>query len=230
MRVDAVAHEAGEPRHLLIRMLGGEGEAQPRRAVRDRGRTDGCNQKPVSSSRRAAAIARSTPPRMSGTIGLAAFGQAAARVKACALASGRAQYAGSRAIRLERRDRGGERAGRQARRIMKLRARVRIRSITDGTRKDIRHRRRPPWRACPSAAARRRAVPHMADPRPPPSTPMPCASSDINQASCRRARPASAGKGARSPSIEKTPSVAISAWRCLARSEASSSSACATSL
>ena len=170
--------------------------------------------KPCSSSSRDAPSAASAPPMMTGTIGLCASGMPAARVKACALATGRAAQSGSRFDQVERRDCGGDHGGRQAGGIDQ-RAGAVVDQVDDrrAMRTDRRRSRRSPSTAYPSATARRpcalregraAAAAHHAD-----------SMRVVGQEPgiVARASAPSAGSGARSPSMEKTPSVAIRAWR-----------------
>ena len=65
-----VAHDIGQPLDLLVRMLRGEGQPQPRGAGRHRGRADGGGEealhRPAYARRRALLPPRRSPPARSG--------------------------------------------------------------------------------------------------------------------------------------------------------------------
>ncbi len=132
---------------------------------------------------------------------------------------------------VERGDRGRDDRRRQAGRIDQG-----ARAVADQVdhrlrrRRDSRHSRRSPSTACPSAAARRPARRARRSSRGR-RRPRRCRGRRPTSARRRGAAPAprARGSGARSPSMENTPSVAISACGWRPRCSASSASACATS-
>ena len=173
-------------------MLRGEGEAQPRGALRHGRRPDRDREEAFGSSRREArapaSLARRSRPARSGS---APRGRPAARVKACALQrqrrSSRARVRSGRARRWRRRR--SPAAGRSNRP-----------ACARGCASDRSPARGAEIAAIGAERLRQRAhlqrhwtcvSPAKLEPRPPPTTPRPCASSTISQASCSRA---SAGK------------------------------------
>ena len=213
-----LAHHLGKPLDLGVGMLRGEGEPQPRGALRHRRRPDGDDQEAFGPR---AAARRRAPPRASpittGTIGLCRLRQAGGARKRLRLGERQRRVGGIALDQVERGDGGGDRsraAGRSNRSACG-------RGCGSGRspaprRRDSRHSRRAPWTACPSAAARRPAA--MREGRAAPAADHAEAVGVVgHQPGVVGAAPAreSAGSGARSPSIENTPSVTISArgWR-----------------
>ena len=185
--------------------------------------------KPSASSSCEASSAASASPITTGTIGLCASGRPSSAGEGARLGERQRRIGRIALDQVERRDRGRDGRRRQAGRIDQACARgCGSDRSPRSRRRDSRRSRRSPSTACPSAAARR---PSRRAQRSSRGRRRPRRCHGRRRSSARRrgrcASAASSGSGARSPSMENTPSVAISArgWR--ARCSASSASTCA---